>query len=143
MDPQIPRQPPAPGSKMEKRKLRVLYAEDDEIVRKVVSALLKMKYTDVEVAKNGTELFEKLTAPGASYDCVVSDDNMPGKRGQQVFEEIKDMDNLRNLPFVLITAVPDPATKQKMEKNGGACVFKPVGKDALYAAVEGLVKPKE
>lgn len=138
--------PKPPGSGIEQRErinLRILYAEDEEEIREVLGRLLQARYSRVEIVENGQLLMDKLLAPGAAYDCVLSDDGMKKKKGTQALQEIRAMENLKTLPFILLTALPDLLVKEEVERLGGVYLNKPISKDELYAAIEGAVKSEK
>lgn len=73
------------------RNLTILYAEDDEIIRDVVSMALKKFYDNVFTAKDGEEafaVFEK-EAP----DILISDIMMPNLTGLGLIKKIKESGN--------------------------------------------------
>ena len=59
--------------------LRVLYVEDDELVRRGVSELLSRFFPDVDLAHDGLEGLKK--SRENTYDIIVSDVNMPNMNG--------------------------------------------------------------
>jgi CheY-like chemotaxis protein len=89
---------------------RVLLAEDDGEMRKLVAErLAKNGYEVVEVG-NGLELLRKLEdhlcrARGESFDVVVSDIRMPGVSGLGGLQLVHELDPA--LPVVLMTGFPD------------------------------------
>lgn len=131
----------------EKLDLSILYAEDEEALREMMGELLEMRYSHVEIVKDGQELMEKLSAPGAEYDCVFTDNNMPIMDGLEVLQRIRSGPNLKNIPFVILSGVAfdtdrNQDIKGDVEKAGGIFLQKPVLKDKLYTEIEKAVKIK-
>jgi CheY-like chemotaxis protein len=141
MDPQPPQTPPA---RIEQKlfNVRILYAEDDDDVREDVESMLEGQCSSVEVVSNGAELMERLSAPGADYDLIISDNNMPGKKGIEALQEIRHSNKKwKNIPFILLTG--EQGKKGEVEELEGIFMLKPPKKDLLHNVIEGVLKLKE
>ena len=119
----------------EKINLRILYAEDNQIVRESLKDLLELRYMVVETVSNGQELMNKLLTPGISFDCVVTDNNMPFKTGRQVLIEIRANEELKNLPVVVLTG-DDEIIRKEVESLNAVCIGKPPDFDELFKIIE-------
>lgn len=60
-----------------KKKSRILLAEDDPPTREVIAALLSQVGGHDVVVEDGTELLSKLETDSDKYDLVITDINMP------------------------------------------------------------------
>ena len=85
--------------------LRILIADDHEVVRKGLGKVLMeaLQPVKVEEAKNGQEAVSKVLK--SEYDLVVLDLKMPGKSGLDVLKEIKQ--HQPKLPVLILSMHPE------------------------------------
>jgi DNA-binding NarL/FixJ family response regulator len=85
--------------------LRILVADDHEVVRKGLVKVLAETLQPIKVdeAGNGQEAMSKIWKGG--YDLVVLDMKMPGKSGLDVLKEIKQ--HQPKLPVVILSMHPE------------------------------------
>lgn len=113
--------------------VRVLYVEDEDIIREQLERLLKRIVSEVVTAcdgKQGLEFFDKY-AP----DIIVTDIKMPKMNGLEMSKAIRNSD--KKIPIIITTAHSE--SELLMEAIGiGVSEFllKPVDIDALIAALE-------
>ncbi len=84
-------------------KIKVLYVEDNDTVRKDTAELLKEFFHQVETAANGEEGLEKFKK--GKFDLIITDINMPKMNGIEMIKEIKKID--KRIPVIVITAFSD------------------------------------
>jgi CheY-like chemotaxis protein len=84
---------------------RILVAEDDRDLRKVLKARLVGTGFDVVEAGDGVEAVEQVRAQ--SPDLVILDNLMPRMNGVDACAEIKSQPDSSVLPVILVTASPD------------------------------------
>ncbi|MDP2344204.1 MAG: sigma-54 dependent transcriptional regulator [Deltaproteobacteria bacterium] len=119
---------------------RVLIADDEASLRKVLAAALKREGCDVVTVKNGEEALEVLeasTAPdtGEPFSLVITDVRMPGIDGMTLLSKIKK--RFKDLPVVMLTAhgTVDLAV-QALKQGAFDFVTKPYERDELVAVVK-------
>jgi two-component system response regulator AtoC len=119
---------------------RVLIADDEASLRKVLAAALKREGCDVVTVKSGEEALEVLeasTAPdtGEPFSLVISDVRMPGIDGMTLLSRIKK--RFKDLPVVMLTAhgTVDLAV-QALKQGAFDFVTKPYERDELVAVVK-------
>lgn len=101
---------------------RILIAEDNDTIRKLLTKLLTSNGYQVVAVDNGLDARKKLI--GESFDMLLSDILMPGIDGIELLKEVKT--NFGDIPVVLITG------HQSME----------TAKDAIHwGAFEYITKP--
>ncbi len=105
---------------------RILLAEDDEEMRKLIKRALQHQGYEVTECMNGYELFARLLALVESgqclnHDLIVSDIRMPGWTGLEVFEGVHKHKECP--PVILITAFGDKETHARAQHLGVAAVF--------------------
>ena len=126
---------------IEVRALRILLAEDDPELRRLLAERLRREGFDVREASDGRQLGELLRAAtqrrkGAepSVDLVLSDIRMPGRSGLDVLAELSE--SRMPVPFVLLTAFGDEHTCAEARRLGAAALIdKPVDLDDLCGTV--------
>jgi two-component system cell cycle sensor histidine kinase/response regulator CckA len=69
----------------------VLVIEDDDLVRKMVSAVLRNYGYTVTVCHDGEEALEEYKKSWRSFDLVILDMMMPKKSGRETFLEMRDV----------------------------------------------------
>ncbi len=69
------------------KKLRILLAEDDEMIEKITSYYLQRSGHEVDVARNGSEALSKFNRQ--HYDLILMDVQMPEMDGLQAVKEIR------------------------------------------------------
>jgi CheY-like chemotaxis protein len=125
------------------RPFRVLVAEDDVEMRRVVAdALREDGYDVVELADGGRLLVEiaarmKAEVAGESVDLIVSDIRMPICTGLQILEVLRQ--SHWHTPVVLMTAFGDDATRRRAESLMAVLFDKPFDLDDLRTAVAHLL----
>ncbi|MCR9165892.1 MAG: response regulator [Nannocystaceae bacterium] len=108
---------------------RVLLAEDDSDMRKLLSGALRRQGYDVIELSNGTDVLSYLGSstlrPGqfAPPDLVISDVRMPGASGLSILVELRRAG--WELPFILCTAFGDDALHSQAAKLGVRVFDKP------------------
>ena len=123
---------------------RILLAEDDAEMRKMLAEILEGEGYEVVQVEDGYELLDELAAQilceePESFDLVLSDIRLPGCSGLQVLGGLRDGDWLT--PFLFITAFGDEATHAEAYRLGGVVLDKPFALDDLLDQVRRLVSP--
>jgi CheY-like chemotaxis protein len=112
------------------RPTRVLVAEDDEEMRRLICSSLRKDGYEVLEAKNGLEFvsflsaFDSAAAPYVKRDApdlIITDVRMPGLTGLEVLEGLRHLN--WSVPVVLITAFGDRETHEEAERLGVVAVF--------------------
>lgn len=114
-----------------------MYAEDEEVTRKIIEKMLTPLFKRVIIAEDGQEGLEKFTHN--AVDIVLTDNLMPRMNGLDLIEEIRKTDI--KVPIILITAYMDTEFLIKAI-NLGVTQFsaKPVSFNNLFRAIEIAVQ---
>jgi CheY-like chemotaxis protein len=105
---------------------RVLVAEDDDEMRKLLTTVLRAEgYAPVE-CRDGIDLFGHLEAfvgreAALDIDVIISDILMPGPTGLEILEALHDRAGFP--PVILITAFGDAGVHARARKAGVAAVL--------------------
>ena len=88
---------------MSDKNMKFLVIDDFPTMRRIVRNLLKeLGYSNVEEAEDGMDALSKLRE--GSFDFVVSDWNMPNLDGLEMLKQIRQDDQLKHLPVLMVTA---------------------------------------
>ena len=92
---------------------RVLLVDDNIINQKVAARLLAKLNCEVDIASDGYEAITRATAPGAAYQIILMDIQMPGLDGIAATRAIKAQMGPASPPIVAMTAysMPDDAAR--------------------------------
>ena len=124
---------------------RLLLAEDDREMRKLLARVLRQSGYDVVECPDGmamlTHLADFLLPDGFSrekIDLIISDIRMPGVTGMEVLEGRPTRGDFP--PMILITAFGDDATHARAAKLGAAAMLdKPFDIDDLLDEVKAVL----
>jgi DNA-binding response OmpR family regulator len=115
-------------------KKRILIADDDTSVRRMVARVLESSGYDVFVSETGSLCLASFNA--AQPDLVVLDLKDPQPEGWETFEQMRRLD--RVVPIIIITGWPNQ--QESALRRGAALVMeKPLDLPRLLASVEELI----
>lgn len=123
---------------------RVLVAEDDADMRRLVSEALRQDGYDVTALADGGRLLVSLAHEfvdnnGAELpDLLLSDVRMPICTGMQILEQLRGAHC--RIPVILMTAFGDTATRDHARTLGALLFDKPFDLDDLRTAVASLLR---
>ena len=114
----------------------ILILDDEEVVRKVLRAMLEQGYRTLE-ASEGAEALRLL---GARPDLILVDLTMPGMSGIEFVEALCKQVKMP-APFIILTGT-DPAEIEKVSEALGAISFlqKPFSRHELLEKIESVLK---
>ena len=119
--------------------IRVLIADDHEIVRKGLGKVLAETLQPIKVdeARNGQEVLSKILK--SEFDLVVLDLKMPGKSGLDVLKEIKQ--HRPKLPVLILSMHPEEQFAIRAIRAGAAgYLTKESAGDELVLAIRKAIK---
>ncbi|HPN30231.1 MAG TPA: sigma-54 dependent transcriptional regulator [bacterium] len=118
--------------------MKILIVDDESLIAEAVRMTLKLSgYKDVTICSEATagetEIKKNI------YDIVFLDIMMPGKRGDQILESVK---NLRlNSVFIVISAVNEMSTVVKCIKSGAFdYILKPFDNELLLSVIQKVIE---
>lgn len=123
--------------------LRVLVAEDDHEMRRLVVEALRADGYEVSAVPDGGRLLVTLAhrivdrEGEAVADLIVADIRMPICTGLQILEQLRA--SHRWVPFILMTAFGDARTRAHASQLGATLLDKPFAVAELRAAVAALL----
>jgi len=126
--------PPASGD----RRAEVLIAEDNPDMRSLLEMLVGREFR-VRTAKNGREALEAIQA--SPPDLLLSDVMMPELSGTELCKAVKQGDETRGIPVVLVTSKAEREMKiEGLELGADDYVTKPFHPRELLARIRALVR---
>lgn len=115
---------------------RVLLADDEPHIRRVLETLLENTGFAVDSVDNGSAALQRLRDPLQRYDFVLSDLMMPDGSGLEVLEGLKTMEHRAGTPVVILTAKGQEADRERAFQLGAAdFLTKPFSPRKLVARI--------
>jgi len=96
---------------------RILIIQDSPSVNAMLKFRLEKSGFSVETVETGEEGIEKTKA--GRFQLILLDYNLPGINGGQVCQILKEEDNTRNIPIVIMSAKDEDKLNQ-ITKEAGA-----------------------
>jgi two-component system response regulator (stage 0 sporulation protein F) len=112
--------------------MRILVADDDPIIRKLLSEVLTSDGHQVTVTENGLRALEE--AQKQSFELIFMDVHMPVMNG------LETLINIRNLHLeaavAMMDSYPDQLVRQAESKGAMTCVHKPFDLNEVRKVIE-------
>jgi len=115
--------------------MRVLFVEDNEINRRVMSAMLSAGAFTMDEAADGEAGLRMIEA--RDYDVVLMDLRMPGMDGLTALRHIRARPDAKaDVPVIVVTADAGPRIEADCREAGAdGLVLKPISMSALFDAI--------
>ena len=122
---------------------RILLAEDVEINREIVLALLEPTQLDIDCAVNGKQAVKMFSEAPQKYDMIFMDVQMPEMDGYEATRRIRALDvpKAKTIPIVAMTANVFREDKEKCLQAGmNSHVGKPLDFDIVVERLRSYLK---
>src|ERR1700736_1568126 len=118
---------------------RILVADDNSNIQKMVGLALKDQGIDVIAVGNGEAAVRKIS--DLKPDLVLADVFMPVRNGYEVCKFVKDDSSLAHIPVILLVGAFDPLDEQEAQRVGADGVLKKpfVPPDPLISMVKSAL----
>ena len=117
----------------------ILIVDDSKTVRNLVAFIMKREGYRVTTAVDGLDGLEKLYAARA-VDLIISDVNMPNMDGFTFTRNLREQDEYRDLPIIILsTEGQDKDIKEGMELGANLYMVKPAQPERLVKNVKMLL----
>lgn len=121
---------------------KVLIAEDDPVMVKLLELSLKKGGFDVIICREG--LCVQTRTLQESPDLVIFDLLLPGKSGLELIQSFKEHPTLSHLPIIVVTGQGKECTKDELLAAGANQVYtKPFSPKKLTSAINELLETRE
>jgi DNA-binding response OmpR family regulator len=120
------------------RRHRILVADDEPHIGRIIKMKLEGGPFDVTLAYDGREATDALDGPEGDFDLVVLDLMMPEKSGLDVLQTLrKELHS--EVPAIILTAAgQEEQERAALDSGANAFVTKPFSPKKLYALVARL-----
>ncbi len=120
---------------------KILVVDDNEQNLALIRAILRRRGHDPLVARSGEEALRQVIQEPP--DLIILDVMMPGMDGIEVCRRLKDDEETRLIPIVIMTALDQPEDKIRgIEAGADDFLTKPVNQPELMARVRTALKLK-
>ncbi|GAA5959744.1 hypothetical protein JCM3765_000088 [Sporobolomyces pararoseus] len=114
--------------------VRVLLAEDNKLIREIVSRTLRGMKFHIDAVEDGSECLAQLEKE--AYDIILMDGQMPRLDGYEAARLIKQNPRLRNIRIIALTASAISGDKERCLAAGMDCYLaKPVRSNDLQRTI--------
>ena len=120
--------------------LKFLVVDDSSAIQDlIVRTINRMGFSKVDVAKDVNQAWLKIENKfnnNDQYDFIVSDLNMPGPNGLEFLKQVRGTEQLKEIPFLLITTESEKTMVMKAVMSGvSEYVVKPFDFDTFSKKV--------
>lgn len=116
----------------------ILAVDDSTSMRQMVSFTLKGAGHTVVEAVDGVDAFNK--AQTQTFDCIVTDVNMPNKDGITLIKELRTLANYKFTPMLMLTTESSMDKKQQGKEAGATgWIVKPFNPDQLLKTIQKVM----
>jgi CheY-like chemotaxis protein len=115
---------------------RVLLVDDEESVRFVTAHMLRSVGLQVDTVSNGPDALARFNAPEVRYDLVVLDLTMPGMRGDEVLQRMRETRS--DVRVLLMSGYSEQDALGHPLENGSTVLF--LQKPFSVAALRGKLR---
>lgn len=111
--------------------MKVLVVDDFTTMRRILKNILKqLGFTNVVEADDGSTALEVLRSD--EIDLIISDWNMPKVSGLDLLKQVRADSNLKNIPFLMVTAEAQKQNIIEAVKSGVSnYIVKPFTADTI------------
>lgn len=117
----------------------ILVAEDERDIRELINFTLTYAGHQVTQAANGAEALELATK--VKPDLIMMDVRMPKMTGYEACRQMKQIDELKNIPVIFLSAKgQDEEVQTGIEAGAADYILKPFGPEDLARRVSEILK---
>ena len=131
------------NSKQIQRPQMILVVDDQEINRDLLCDILEGKNYELIYAENGKEALEQMRANIDELSIVLLDLRMPVMNGMEVLEIVRNDEQLRRIPIIVLTADKN-AELQALQMGASDFITKPFDmREVIQARVSRIIELSE
>lgn len=119
---------------------KVLVVDDEEQIIKMLKLRLEFFGHCVIAAGNGQECLQKISE---KPDIILLDAVMPGLSGFEVCKKIKEMEAVKDIPVIILTALTSEEDVDKSIECGASCfISKPFNAEDVIVKINNALDAK-
>jgi DNA-binding response OmpR family regulator len=119
------------------QQIRILYAEDYDLVLFTVKQLLELEGWRVDICRDGTAAWKKLEGED-HYDLIILDAQLPGESGLKLVRHARQLAHRRRTPIIMFTG--SLRHEEALAAGADAFLNKPTGLKDLIATCNALLE---
>lgn len=120
--------------------MRIILAEDNDILRKSLSFFLESKGFSVDQFSDGEEALNAIE--NNNYDLILTDINMPGKSGMEITQYVRQHIN-SDTPIIILTSSGVEQTElDSFDIGANEFIAKPVSPAVLLVRINKLLNKR-
>ncbi|MDZ7617327.1 MAG: response regulator, partial [Patescibacteria group bacterium] len=119
---------------------RILVAEDSDFFRKQLTAFFESDGYDILACEDGAVAWNALQEPGAHFDLVVTDIEMPNLDGLGLVRKIRKDSRLASMPVIAVTSLAGEDDVRRGQEVGVDEYHVKLDREVLMAAVGRMIK---
>jgi len=124
------------------KKARILIVDDSSVMRKIVERSLRqagLEIVQVLEASNGAEAL--VVAQNSALDLILSDINMPTMDGLEFVRRLRDVENAKDVPVIMITTeAGESAVVQALSNGARGYIRKPFTPEQIKERIAPLLE---
>ena len=97
-----PKRPAEKGINKRTSTIKILHAEDDLTVARLLGEIFALQDWKVEVCINGTHALERLSSK-THYDVLIFDNDLPGLNGLELVSRVRSIPHHRRTPIIMLS----------------------------------------
>src|SRR5262245_1211773 len=118
------------------RRIRILLAEDDDVLREVLQEGLEADGFDVVTAPDGAKALDMFRS-GGPYDVLLLDEEMPGLTGRQLLGKLREQGV--GVTALLISGNLELSGEERTALGVGPVLRKPIALDDLTRELRRVI----
>ena len=122
------------------QELKVLIVDDFASMRDLIrKSLMRLGFSKITMATGAVDAVRQIEA-GGEFDLIISDWNMPNMTGLELLNYVRTEKQLKNIPFLMITAEAQRENIIEAAKAGvSQYIVKPFTEEALQEKIESIL----
>jgi two-component system chemotaxis response regulator CheY len=116
--------------------LNILVVDDSSVMRSVIIKTLRMSSLplgDIWEAGNGEEGLQLLQEKW--IDLIMVDIHMPVMDGEEMINHLRNNEQYKNLPIIVISSESDPINVEMMHRKGTTFIHKPFKPETIKEVI--------
>jgi len=130
-------EPSFPGGSVHRSALKILVAEDEQILRNLIRLMFMQQAHQVVIVANGREAIAAWEQ--GAFDIILLDVRMPEMDGLEAVRRIRKLEQARGLPRIPVIALTAHTRQEDLEGFIQAgmddCISKPIAIEELFARI--------